>query len=76
MKVSATEMVHKTVDKNGNPIFTVRLEEPCVFDTDKTRDKSVAMLEHVLGKPVTQPRFQPIRDWTGRLIAYAIWKER
>jgi hypothetical protein len=77
MKVSATETVHKTVDKNGNAIFTVRLEEPCIFDTDNTRAKAVAVLEHSLGKAVIHTRIQPIRDdWTGRLIAYAIWKEK
>jgi len=76
MKVSATETVHKTVDKNGNAIFTVRLEEPCFFDTDNTRQKSADRLRHTLGKPVLVTRFQPIRDWTGRLIAYAIWKEK
>lgn len=76
MKVSATETVKKTVDKNGNAIFTVRLEEPCVFDTENTRAKTVEVLEHHLGKPVNHTRIQPLRDWTGRLIAYAIWKEK
>jgi len=76
MKISATETFKRTVDKNGTAIFTVRLEEPCVFDTDNTRAKTVARLEHILGKPVTQTRVQPLRDWTGRLIAYAIWKEK
>jgi len=76
MRVSATESMQRTVDRNGNAIFTVKLDEPCFFDTDNTRKKAVAMLEGSLGKPLTASKFQPIRDWTGRLIAYAIWKER
>jgi hypothetical protein len=76
MKVSATEMVRKTVDRNGNAIFTVKLDEPCLFDTEDTRKQVVTTLEQSTGKPVIPSRFQPIRNWTGRLIAYAIWKER
>jgi len=76
MRVSAIESMQRTVDRNGNAIFTVKLEEPCFFDTDNTRKKAAATLEQSLGKPVNASNFQPIRDWTGRLIAYAIWKER
>ena len=76
MKVSATEKVRRTVDRNGNIILTAKLEEPCFLDTQNTRDKAVAMVEHSLGERVKPSRFQPIRNWTGRLIAYAIWKER
>ena len=76
MKVSATETVRKTVDRNGTAIFTVKLDEPCVFDTENTRAKAVSKLGAALDEPVTQSRIQPIRDWTGRLIAYAIWKEK
>jgi hypothetical protein len=76
MKVSATETVRKTVDRNGNAIFTTKLEEPCIFDTANTRSKAVSTLGRELGEPVTYSRIQPIRDWTGRLIAYAIWKEK
>ena len=79
MKVCATETICKTVDRTGTMIFTVKLDEPCVFDTDDTRRKAQAMIEESLGEPITksrtQPRTQPIRDWTGRLVAYAIWKE-
>ena len=76
MKVSATESVHKTVDKNGNTIFTVKLDEPRFLDTYEVRVATQGMLEHVLEKPVRVLNMQPIRDWTGRVIAYAIWKER
>jgi len=76
MKVSATETVLKTVDRNGNAIFTVKLDEPCLFDTDNTRKLIVGTLEASIGKPIAASRFQPIRDRTGRLIAYAVWKER
>jgi len=77
MQVSATESTSKTVDRNGVAIFTVKLEEPCFFDTDNTREKARLMLEQSLGKPVGKnSRIQPIRNWTGRLIAYAIWKEK
>ena len=77
MKVSATEKIRRTVDRNGNIILTAKLEEPCFFDTANTRDKAVAMVEHSLGERVKPgSRIQPIRNWTGRLIAYAIWKER
>ena len=76
MKVSATESVHKTVDRNGNTIYTVKLNTPLFLDTDQTREATLAMLEQSLGKQVRASRIQPIRNWTGRLIAYAIWKEK
>ena len=78
MKVSATETTTRLVDKNGVTIFTVKLDEPCFFDTDNTREKARAALEQTLGSPVGKgSRIQPIREtWTGRLIAYAIWKEK
>ena len=77
MKVSATEPVRRTVDnRNGNTIFTARLAEPRFFDTEDTRKIAVEMVEQSLGKPVRASRLQPIRDWTGRLVAYAVWKEK
>ncbi|HET9220497.1 MAG TPA: hypothetical protein VFR18_26200 [Terriglobia bacterium] len=76
MRVSATETLSKTVDRNGVAIFTVTLPEPCFFDTDNTRKKAVRLLEQTLGNPVVESHIQPIRNWTGRVIAYAIWKER
>lgn len=76
MKVSPTESIHKTEDRNGNTIFTAKLDTPAFFDTDQTRETAVQMLQGSLGKSVRPRRIQPIRDWTGRLIAYAIWKER
>ena len=76
MKVSANESIHTTVDKNGNMIFTAKLDQPCFLDTVDVRKGAVEMLEQSLGKPVHPSNMQPIRDWTGRLIAYAIWKEK
>jgi hypothetical protein len=76
MKVSATESVQKTVDNTGTTIFTVKLDSPRFLDTDELREATIGMLEQSLGKPVRALRFQPIRDWTGRVVAYAIWKER
>jgi hypothetical protein len=76
MNVSATETLSRIVDRNGVAIFTVALPEPCFFDTDNTREKARVLLEEQLGKPVVASRIQPIRNWTGRLIAYAIWKEK
>jgi hypothetical protein len=76
MKVSATESVHKTVDNNGNPVFTVKLDTPHFLDTVEVREATREMLEQSLAKPVNVSRWQPIRDWTGRVIAYAIWKEK
>ena len=77
MKVSATEPVRRTVDtRNGNTIFTARLEEPRFFDTVDGRKMAVGMVEHSLGKPVRASQLKPIRDWTGRVIAYAVWKEK
>lgn len=77
MRVSATESVQKTVDtRNGNMIFTVKLDTPRFLDTVEVRNNAVELLQQSLGKPARPLRFQPIRDWTGRVIAYAIWKER
>jgi hypothetical protein len=76
MKVSATESVHKTVDNNGNTVFTVKLDTPHFLDTVEVREATREMLQQSLGKPVGNGRVQPIRNWTGRVIAYAIWKEK
>ena len=76
MKVSATESVHKTVDKNGITIFTVKLDRPRFLDTDEVRESTREMLQQTLGKPVRALNTQPVRDWTGRVIGYAIWKEK
>lgn len=76
MKVSPTESLRKTEDRNRNTIFTARLDSPRFFDTDQTRQAAVQVLQQSLGKPVRVTRIQPIRDWTGRVIAYAIWREK
>ena len=76
MKVSANESIHITVDKTGMMIFTAKLDQPRFLDTDSVRDGAVDMLEQSIGKKVGRRHMQPIRDWTGRVIAYAIWKER
>lgn len=76
MKVSPTESITRTEDRNKNTIFTARLKTPRFFDTDETRQAAVESLEASLGKPVRVTNFQPIRDWTGRVIAYAIWREK
>ena len=77
MRVSATEPVSRTVDnRSGIVIFTAKLEKPLFLDTDESRAAAVEMLQLSLGKPVRASQFQPIRDWTRRLVAYAIWKEK
>jgi hypothetical protein len=76
MKVPATESVHRTVDNSGNTIYTIKLDSPRFFDTDAVRDGAVDMLQHALGAPVRRLRVQPLRDWSGRVVAYAIWKEK
>jgi|SRR4030095_8939054 hypothetical protein len=78
MKVSATEFVHKTVDKNGNTIFTVKLDTPRFLDTYELREATTGTLVANLGTQVhtNLKNMQPIRDWTGRVIGYAIWRNR
>lgn len=76
MKISPTESVSWTEDRNKNTIFTAKLQTPRFFDTDETRRAAVEMLQKSLGKPVRVTRIQPVRDWTGHVIAYAIWKEK
>ena len=77
MKVSATEPVRWTVDKrSGSTIFTAKLAEPTFFNTKDAQRVAVGVVEKSLGKPVRVSRFEPIRDWTGRVIAYAVWKEK
>jgi len=72
MKISDVGTLGTTRDRNGNTIFTVKLETPSFLDTEDTRNTAKAML----GVVGDEPRIQPIRDWTGRLIGYAIWNER
>lgn len=72
MKVSDGNTPGVTRDRNGNTIFTVKLGTPGFLDTQGTRNTAKAML----GVVGDEPRIQPIRDWTGRLIGYAIWNEK
>jgi hypothetical protein len=72
MKMPATGLV-RTTQKDGNTIFTSKLHTPRFLDSDETRKVAVGMLEHTLGVSLDHPRVQPIRDWTGRVIGYAIW---
>lgn len=76
MQVSANESIHVTVDRNGTMIFTVKLDEPRFLDTNSVRRGAVQMLEESIGKKVGNVPPQPIRDWTGRVVGYAIWKEK
>jgi hypothetical protein len=76
MKVAAPGTLRTTPDRSGNTIYTVRLEKPSFLDTQETQNLATGMLERSLGIPVRPTRTQPIRDWTGRLIGYAIWKEK
>jgi hypothetical protein len=79
MKLPATASPRKTV-KDGNEIYTSKLESPRFVDSDEMRVLALSNLERSLGEPVhkpgIQPRIQPIRDWTGRVLGYAIWKEK
>ena len=61
---------------NGNTIYTVRMETALFLDTDNTRAMAKGMLKKYLDSPIEPSRIQPIRDWTGRLIGYAMWKEK
>ena len=76
MKIPDAGTVRSTPDRYGNPIFTVKLETPRLLDTGETRNMAVGVLEKSLRISVQYTRIQPIRDWTGRLIGYAIWKEK
>lgn len=76
MKLSSSESVTTTVDRNGNTVFTVRLASPVFIDNERALSLAIGTLQQHLGHPVYVSRRQPIRDRRGRLIAYAIWKER
>ena len=73
MRISTGESVHKTIDGNGNTILTVKLENPVFFDGDGARRAAAKSVEEFLGRPVANPKMQPIHDWTGHLVAYAVW---
>jgi hypothetical protein len=75
MKVPAAGSFRTTI-KDGNTIFTSKLETPRFVDSVETRKVAEEMLERWLGIPIQPSRVQPIRDWTGRVIGYAIWKEK
>ncbi len=75
MKMPSTGFMRTTL-KDGNTIFTSKLETPRFLDTDQTRKLAVGMLERSVGAPFQVSRIWPIRDWTGRVVGYAIWKEK
>ena len=76
MRISASESFKTTFDRNGNTIFTARLASPVFLDTERARERAIKAVQEHEGHPVRATQFQPIRDWTGRLIGYAIWKEK
>ena len=77
MKAPPSGTLSNTKDRNGNSIFTFRLETPFFFDSSATRKMARGLLEKSLGEPVKDnARTEPVRDWTGRVIGYAVWKEK
>jgi hypothetical protein len=77
MRVLYNEPVRTTIDKNGNTILTVKLEKPVFFDGEGARRAATTAAERFLGRPMDNaPRMHPIHDWTGHLVAYAVWVER
>ena len=74
MKMPPTGDV-RTTEKDGNTIYTSKLDTPRFLDTEVTRSLAVGILKNSLGILVHRPKMQPIRDWTGRVIGYAIWKK-
>jgi hypothetical protein len=75
MKVPDTGNI-RVSHPNGNTIYTVRLETPVFVDSDETRNMAKGMLQTYLKSPIEPPRTQPIRNWTGRVIGYALWQEK
>jgi hypothetical protein len=75
MKVPAPGTV-RISHPNGVTIYTIRLASPLFIDSDDTRKMARGMLQQFLNKPVEDPKTQPIRDWTGRVIGYAMWPEK
>jgi hypothetical protein len=75
MKMPSSGNFRASLDNVGTTVYTVRLETPRFVDTGEMRKVATVMLERSLGIPVSAAKHQPIRDWTGRLIGYAIWKE-
>jgi hypothetical protein len=65
----------RTTEKDGNTIFTSKLDTPHFLDTAETRRLTQGALEHDLGIRLHEPKMVPIRDWTGRVIGYAVWKK-
>jgi hypothetical protein len=76
MKVPAAGDLRATPDRSGITIYTVRIDTKRFLDSEDARKVATGMLERSLGISVRPTRYQPIRDWSGRLIGYAIWKEK
>ena len=76
MRVSGSGSVHATLDRNGNTVFTARLDSPVFIDSPEARTLAIGKVQEYLGHPVRAANFQAIRNRAGRLIAYAIWKEK
>jgi hypothetical protein len=75
MKMPETGAVRIT-RKDGNTIFTSKLSAPRLIDSNETRKVAKETLERSLGISIDpESRTQPIRDWTGRVIGYAIWNK-
>lgn len=76
MRISTPEKVRASADKNGNPVYTVQLDETVFLDRESFRQEAQRALEASVGRPVNVSRMQPIFGLSGRLMAYAVWVDR
>jgi hypothetical protein len=75
MRISASDPIVKETDVNGSDVFTVKLENAVLWDTQEHKDMAVQSLEKFLKAPVTPVKTMPIYTTTGMTIGYAIWVE-
>ncbi len=75
MRVSPDETVRKTSDKDGNTVFTVKVDTTAFSATEITQKAAVDRLNKTVSAPMKVSRMLPIYDTMGALIAYSLWVE-
>jgi hypothetical protein len=76
MRVDSPEPVRKTVDDNGNTVFTVKLDARTFGSEDAARAIALARLRESTGERVKVSKMIPVHDTMGALVAFSVWTER
>ena len=73
MKIDKNEPVRRTVDDNGNTVYTVQINMPAFTPTSEAEKAAKERLHEAVHDKFEVSRSVPIYDSKGAVIAYSIW---